>query len=215
MKPWIVLAAIAYTQTLTAGTVVKPLERSNFKPIMFKNIPETRYLLEAGVLSATVDRSAGAWVQAFQEPTPVKEIRWQWQADGRPGVRDKEHEASKAGDDAVWRIGLMIQGPKPFIPFFASSWIKQVAEIMKYPSDRMLYLVSDARHAADQKWQSPYSSSIENWAVASTPRSDGWQDVRLVFPQAETVVGIWLMADGDDTKSQFQTRLRKLELDTL
>ncbi len=84
---------------------------------------------------------------------------------------------------------------------------------MKLPTDRMLYLVVDAKHAPGELWESPYSGSMTLMSVASVEGKDGWRQAAVAFPEPKQVVGLWLMADGDDTGSTFETRLKDLVLE--
>ncbi len=188
----------------------KPLLESGFKAIEFKKLPPTVYTLEAGVFTAKVRSSSSAWLLPRSTAMKVKKVSFAWKHEGRPRVEGVESEKSKAGDDSLLKVGLVLAGPAPTIPFFAPAWIKAVRDILTLPSDRMLYLVVGAQHAPGQRWPSPYSDSIQQESLASTPGKDAWQLASYEAAKPEDVVGLWLMADGDNTAASFSVEMKDL-----
>ncbi len=193
-----------------AASRVIPLAVDGLKPVTFSGIPPTRYTNEGPVLVASVEASSSFLLLPFAKAESVRAVQFAWKPDGGPQVNDAAHEASKAGDDAALRVGLILAGSAPLVPFFAPSWIKAVRDSLLLPSDELVYLVVGAKHAPGETWPSPYSSSITYRAVGDTPLAEGWRQARVVLPQAVDVVGVWLMADGDGTKARFTTRLKDL-----
>ena len=98
------------------------------------------------------------------------------------------------------------------VPWFAPAWVKMVRDHLILPSDRLVYLVAGARSQAGSRWKSPYSDSIETIAVASRPGANGWQHVHFRLQRPIKAVGLWIMADGDNSTSSFVTSLRRLRL---
>lgn len=188
------------------------LDIADFRHITFENIPVTIYKNEGKVLLADVTKSASFLVRSFDTKHLVKQIDFEWRHMGKPSIKDATHESSKEGDDAILRIGLMISGKPPLIPFFASSWIKAVKDTLKLPSDEMLYLIPSAVHKQGEQWNSPYSDSIKCLSVPSVLQSNGWQKSTINLKNPLEVVGIWIMADGDNTKSNFTVWLQNLNL---
>ena len=119
---------------------------------------------------------------------------------------------SKAGDDAVIRIGLIKSGEAPMIPFFAPVWIKAIKEHMKLPGAEMQYLIAGGPAAPGATWVSPYTSSMSMLQVQSTSEADGWHLAQHTFAEPLKIVGLWLMSDGDGAKSSFVVSLKDLEV---
>lgn len=110
--------------------------------------------------------------------------------------------------------GLILSGQPELIPeALLPRWVRQVRKTLKHPSDQMIYLIPDARHAPGEAWRSPYNANISMISVSSQPIDDGWQQAvyRLATPQQ--TVGLWIMADGDNTASVFSSQLRNLVID--
>lgn len=182
--------------------------------VVFIGLRPTVYDIRDGVLHAKVDASASFMLVPFDRVVPVKSVAWEWQGTGGPGLTSAQHEESKAGDDARLRIGLILRGKEPsiFTPLLPV-WIQQVRAYLKpETTSEMLLLISGGQHDDGQTWQSPYAKTITHMAVQGTPGPDGWINSSVTLAETKNVVAVWLMADGDDTGSKFETRLRNLQL---
>lgn len=185
------------------------------KLVTFSKIAPTLYSDDKDSLKMQVQSSSAFLLLPFAKPKKITGLTFQWKSDGGPKVKDQKHEREKDGDDAPLRIGLLVSGEAPTIPFFASSWIKAVRDHMKLPSDDMIYVAVGTKSPAGATWDSPYSSSIHVVVAADKPLADGWRQAQYQPKTPLEIVGLWIMADGDDTKSQFTTWLRQLSLETL
>lgn len=190
-----------------------PLEARQFVSIGFDHIPETKYHFSNGILEARAEQSASFLIHSFEHVQKVSEISFEWYGEGLLAVQDSKHEASKAGDDAWLRIGLLLHGPAPSIPFLAPSWIKQTRRLLSHPANRLLYLVVGTKHKLGSRWNSPYAKSIANIAVSSeASATNPWRKARQRFEKPIELVGLWLMVDSDNSKSKIVTRVRNLQL---
>ena len=152
-------------------------------------------------------------LHAFENVRSVSRVAFDWRAEGQLNKRDVEHESTRKGDDAWLRVGLILKGEPQLLDPLVPPWVKQVRNTLNYPSDEMVYLIPDARHAPGKSWPSPFSKQIRMISVASSTEQDGgWRSVNYVSPQPLQVIGIWLMADGDNTQSNFISSIRKLQI---
>lgn len=186
------------------------LNVANYEHIRFDSLKPTVYSNEKEILIAKVDESSSILMMAFDQIQTIRSVSIEWQSAGDLRVKNYEHQISKKGDDARFRIGLILSGKAPVIPFFAPTWVKRTKDILNFPSDKMIYLVLGAE--AGRQWKSPYSDSIETIALEAKAIKSGWFKSQISFSERKKLVGIWLFADGDDTKSKFVTNIRKLEL---
>lgn len=176
-------------------------------PITFKGITPTIYQRLQNHWIIKVKASSSAMVLPFAKKRSIRRIRFKWKTQGNFKVHSSAQERSKEGDDAKIRIGLILSGKAPMIPFFAPRWIRELENRLKYSSDKMIYITPDLYTPPGSQFESPYSSSIHTLSVPST---NGIVD--MTFQKAKTCVGLWIMADGDDTESHFVTHLRDLEV---
>jgi len=187
------------------------LDQSSFEHIHFRRIQPTLVRFETDVIHFNVNKSSSFLLLAFEDIKNVRKVSFQWKADGMLNKTSREQEKSRKGDDAWLRVGLIISGepelvPEPLLP----RWVKQVRHTLKHPSDRMIYLIPDARHAPGETWKSPFSSDIDMISVGSTGMADNWNQVTHEFADPQQTVGLWIMADGDNTRAIFNSQIRNL-----
>ncbi len=204
------------TGQLVSGRVLATeiiFDGSNFKSITYKGIAPTQYQLREKLLIATVNSSASTLLLPFSKPQLVKRISFKWKISGKLKLKTAAIEASKQGDDSYFRVGLMVSGKASSIPFFAPSWIKLTRQYLKHPSDGMQVYFVNAQHVPGTTWFSPYSSSIKNFSVASVGTGSDYQKVTINLKQAVSTVGLWLVSDGDDTKSSFKVWVKDMVIE--
>jgi hypothetical protein len=189
------------------------LDVRNFSHITLGSRPPTRYGNDGAVLSLQVERSASFLLQGFARPRRVRAVALRWKSSGALQVESARAEETRAGDDYRLRIGLLVMGDPPLLPFFAPAWLRAVRDHLQLPSGRVVYVVCGARHPPGASWKSPYSSSLEYLAAQAVSEPDGWTRASAVLPAPLSIVGLWLMADGDDSGSSFRTLLADLELE--
>ena len=72
--------------------------------------------------------------------TNIKRVQFDWNSKGLLKVEDAVHEASKQGDDAFIRVGLILKSKSDFIDLFGSpQWIRKVAEVLNHSADRVVF----------------------------------------------------------------------------
>jgi hypothetical protein len=189
------------------------LRASHWQHLEFSDLAPTSYASQAEANSwhITVNRSASAMVLPFSEPRLVQQVSFLWQHKGEIKGTTSASERTKGGDDAYLRVGLMISGKAPSIPFFAPTWIKSLGKILKAPTNRLIYLTPGLKTPAGQVFKSPYADSISTWPVSSSPEGE-WQRVHQHFKDPLSIVGVWVMADGDNTGSSFSSQIKNLQL---
>jgi len=208
------LSMLFLSGNATANTSERiSLDARQFAHITLGSLPPTRYGNDGAALTLQVARSASFLLMAFPRPRTVRAVAMRWKSSGPLHVATAREEETKAGDDYRLRVGLLIAGEPPALPFFAPAWARAVRDHLKWPSDRIVYIVGGSRHPAGASWKSPYSDSIDYLAARAVVGEDGWTRARAPLREALSVVGLWLMADGDDSGSSFRTILTDLELE--
>lgn len=181
--------------------------------IKFSRIPPNQYEYKKDMFSVQVNKSASFLLIPFTETKTISSVSFQWKSKGHLKVKDEKQEKTRKGDDAYLRVGLILRGNRQPVNPLAPAWVKKVNEILLYPSGNMLYLVPGARHPHGKRWKSPYSNDVEILSVKSKQLSDGWNLVVNKLERSYRVIGLWLMADGDNTGSKFTSQLKMLRLD--
>ena len=197
---------------LSNSAYSSPLNSKGWVSIPFGNIAPTKYQKMDNHWIIKVDRSASAQVLAFENIRSMTSIKFEWKSSGFPNIRDERHEQSKEGDDGTLRVGLILSGPAPTIPFFASAWIKLLGDTLKHPSNELIYLTVASKSPHTKPFQSPYSKSIKTIPLPTLSGNQGWNIANYKLDKPTKVVGLWIMADGDDTNSRFTSEIRNLTL---
>lgn len=189
------------------------LQADQFEHIQFKKITASRYSYQDQVLQIDVDNSASFLMLPFDEVKEIKKVSFEWRSEGRPKLVDARHEAQRNGDDAVFKLGLLLESDDAPINLFLPSWMKRVEELLKFPSQNMINLVVDAKHAPGEQWPNPYNKRVSTIAIGSVNSGQGWLQASYQFDQPVDVVGLWLMADGDNTQSSFTTYIKDITIE--
>ena len=113
------------------STVIKlKLSEELFTPINFKRIKPNRFTFRDNRIIVKVDQSASFLLFPFERITNIKRVQFDWNSEGLLKGEDAVHEASKQGDDAFIRVGLILKSKSDFIDLFGSpQWIRKAAEI--------------------------------------------------------------------------------------
>lgn len=188
------------------------LNPADYKHLPFADIKPTRYRLIQGILHAEVKQSASALILPFREAQSVKGFKIEWIGEGNLAIKNAAAEEQKAGDDAWFRLGFVLSGPAPAVPFLAPAWIKVMDEMLQLPGNRLIYYHLGAKHPAWKSWPNPYHDEITCVSVPSKLTRDGWKSAEVTFGSPLKTVALWLMADGDNTSSEFTTQIRQMTL---
>ncbi len=210
---------LLHTNTLFAdmSAQVILLQADNFEHIVFKRIKANHHDYQNQQLQIEVDGSASFLMKPFDHVRQISHVSFEWRSDGRPQIKNAQHEEQRAGDDAVFKLGLLLKTddalpsplPNPFLP----SWMKRVDELLKFPSENMIYLVVDAKHAANVQWTNPYNRRVTMIAIDSFNDKQGWWQSSYDFEVPVNVVALWLMSDGDNTDSRFTAYIKNIKIE--
>lgn len=189
------------------------LQADKLEHIQFEKIKPNRITYQGQQLQIDVDNSASILMLSFDTIKPLNKISFEWRSESGPLAKDSQHELKRSGDDAIFKLGLLLASDDDLLNPFVPSWLKQVREQLKYPSEEMIYLVVGARHTPGERWISPYNKRITMVSVASQEMDSGWQRSNFQPEQPLNVVALWLMADGDNTHSAFSVAVKNIVLE--
>ena len=217
MKVWLsgfilimVLAYLVFFHFYTTPEKVISLTAGDFEHIRFSSKNPSQYRYQENKLLIEVENSASFLMQAFDEVKHVNKVAFEWRSQGAPAIIDAAHEARRDGDDAVFKLGLLLSSDSSPDDIFLPSWMRRVKELLHFDSEQMMFLVAGAKHPAGQHWQGPYNSRMTMISMISVTDQQGWNKAVYEFEQPVEVVAMWLMADGDDTRSTFTTEIKNI-----
>lgn len=209
------VVALLYADVLLSEqtTEVVSLQKDDFEHIQFKRIKANNFSYQNQQLRIDVDDSASILMLPFETVKPVYKVSFQWRSEGVPLIKDAEHELERSGDDAVFKLGLLLKADDESLNPFIASWLRKVRKQLHFPSENMIYLVVDAKHKPNEQWLSPYNKRITMISVASQKDESDWQQASYQFDSAQQVVALWLMADGDNTHASFSVSVKNIILE--
>ena len=189
------------------------LQGDDFEHIQFRKIKANHYSNHDQVLQIDVDSSASFLMNPFDAVKQVNKVSFEWRSKGTLQIKNAQHELKKDGDDAVFKLGLLLETDDSLLNPFLPSWMKRVEQLLNFPSEYMIYLVADAKHAPGRQWLNPYNKRVTMISLSSVPDHKGWMKASYRFKQPVKVVAIWLMADGDNTQSSFTTHIKNIKIE--
>lgn len=119
-------------------------------------------------------------------------------------------------DDYVLRFGLVLKGnnKKPPIPgFLLASWIKEMFKLAPKGTgvDKIYFLkVVEDPTEIGQTRNHPLSEYLFEESVASN--KNGKFKIEKTFTLQKELLGFWISANGEGTKSKFKTKITKIEI---
>ncbi|MBL4712711.1 MAG: DUF3047 domain-containing protein [Gammaproteobacteria bacterium] len=189
------------------------LQADNFEHIQFKRIQPNQYVYANQQLKIIVNDSASFLMKPFDSIKKIGQVSFEWRSEGAPKVKDAHHEEQKSGDDAVFKLGLLLESDDSSLMPFLPSWMKRVESLLTFPSENMINLVVAARHSPNTKWINPYNKRVTMISMASVKGENGWQQSSYQFEKPVNVVALWLMSDGDNTGSRFTVHVKNIKME--
>ncbi len=186
------------------------LQTSSFEHIKFKKVKPNHHLFINQQLQINVNESASFLMQAFDHTQSVRRVSFEWRSDNLPRIINAQHEKQRSGDDAVFKLGLLLKTEESLSNPFIPKWMQQVESLLKFPSEDMIYLVANAKHKIGELWANPYNKRVTMISISSYVDQQGWNHASYQFESPVNVVALWLMSDGDNTNSSFTTRIKNI-----
>ena len=210
---------IVYKQGSLEKTV-KIIDFSNdikFKHIEFSKLIPNNFTKKINHINIDVNNSSSFLIIPFEDIVTTNKVSFLWKSKGLIKIKDKNHEKSKLGDDAILRIGLitMKKNPNKLIGniFGKPGWLRDVEETLVHKSGGLIYLLPKTKNKYPETWNSPYSSLIKMVPTKTIFFSNDWNKSNIIFKKYFEVIGVIIMADGDNTNSKFETQLKSISLD--
>ena len=170
------------------------------------------YLYEFINFPIDINNSSSFLIIPFEDIVTTNKVSFFWKSEGFLNIKDKDHEKSKSGDDAILRIGLIItkNGNEKFVDtiFGKPGWLTDVEKTLFYKADNLIYLLPKTKNKYPESLVSPYSSLIKMIPTKTKFFSDDWNKSNITLKKYYRVAGLIIMADGDNTSSKFETQIK-------
>lgn len=207
------LTAILASITLAIGVP------SDWHSLSFRSIPPIQHKFERGNISLEANASAGGLVRRLPAGTHVKRFVVTGSVTGQLKV-DEKRLWEKGNEDAYLRVGLITGGGRSLTTmerFVAPAWICTLNDVLcadgRAPSSiRNYLLVPHAAWIGKQRANPNMKQLVDH--MTATPGADGRFTMTVDLPQPVDALGLWLMADGDDSGSTFKVVIDSIQLES-
>lgn len=194
-------------------------DHNRWRELRYGKIPAHTLRFTESAMEISVRRSAMPLLCPLPQAVRVNSIHVKGRIVGSIEVAP-EKQGKKGYDDYSLRVGLVEPGTTTLTARerrAATDWVKALFDLA--PAGRGITKVHFLNLGVDRSEigrarQHPMSKLLEEEVVAA-PKPDGsFEFVRNFNPPME-VCAIWISADGDDTKSSFQTIINQLDFEIL
>lgn len=188
-----------------------------WQSLEFKKIPLNSVEFKAEKLTVNVKSSASPLIFPLKQAVNVKGVRVKGSVNRLIAFKDPNQQGQKGIDDYIFRYGLVIPGEKTLnwaTRMVAASWVKKLYSLAPKGMglDHIYFLnLGQSQENHGRERTHPLSDLMKEkneWIISQS----GKFDLSADFQKPKPVAAIWLSMDGDDTKSEFQVEIEKLEL---
>ena len=198
-------------------TLSVPLNADQWFSLGYDSIPHNIILFSEGHMDIVVKQSASPSFHKFIKPVLVQKVFIQGSIDKLIYMSDATKQGESGFDDFNLRVGLVATGSnrlewyeKPFV----AKWVKDIFSLV--PEDQGLdriYFLNGVLSPSllNKKRIHPSSKYIqENYVWLMNKTGDFSYEYTLDSPKE--IGALWIAADGDDTSSEFNLRIKNISL---
>lgn len=183
----------------------------------FGKVQKNEVSVSAKGLYVSVRGSASPLIYLLKVPEKVSKFKIEGEFHGLPKFSDISMQGQRGFDDYALRLGLVIPGDhrlRGLKALFSPLWIRNL--FLQVPDGRGLGLVQFFNFTQNptQLGSSrihPLSDLMREDFVALVDKAGSFKLEHTLAKPLETAA-IWISIDGDDTKSNFDVSVSKLEL---
>jgi len=185
----------------------------------YSKIPPNIVTFSTTGMTIKVNQSASPIIYSFDKEKIISEFEISGDFKGLPKFADASLQGQKNFDDYALRVGLIVAGGKKlsgFKKFFAPEWIKKI--YTSIPSNSgidyvQFYNVTQNQAQFNLSRIHPTSDLIHELFFALA-KEDGHFNYKVKMDTPKSMLGLWISVDGDDTKSNYEVDISKLEFNT-
>jgi len=221
------LAARAPRSTACLAAVVIPLgSHEGWQDLKFSKIKPNVNVFSSAGLEVAVDSSSSPLIFPLKEAVAVSGFRAELEIDGAMVAAGGGSKADSTAfvsyfpEDAYLRLGLVVPGKRRLNMMermVAAEWVKKLFSLAPKDGgvDKIYFfnLVAGEPGLQGRRRVFPGSKDLMQENIVLVRRPD---QAKLVFEhtiaQPLLAAALWLSVDGDDTKSKYKLRIKKLDL---
>jgi len=202
---------------LLFGAMVIPLTESGWEHLEFSDIPANQLKFSKGSLSVNVKNSASPLIYPIKDATEITGVEVKGTIERLIDLEDGETQGEKGADDYVLRVGFVLPGDKDLNwaqKMVAPAWVKKLHSLAPKNSGIDHIYFFNLGQQSEQRGRErihPLSDLIKE-KVEWVMDKPGDFDLSAKFEDPKQVSAIWISIDGDDTNSEYTTKIKSLKL---
>lgn len=186
----------------------------NFK---FTSIPANQVSHQGNQMRISVRQSASPLLHRFDAPTQVTGFKIKAKVSGQLPDLKADIQGRPQTDDFILRFGLIVKGRSKLNWFqrqFAPGWLVKMEKLLPNSygiKEVMFFTTCQHQIIYQQLREHALDPSLKETCVKLIKETGSFEiDHQLEKPLE--VVGLWIGADGDQTKAEFDLNLEKVEI---
>ncbi len=205
---------ISISVSVLAVSVI-PLQKDKWIELKFNKIQPNQVEDSAEGLKVSVDSSASPLV--FKLVKPLKVIGFSADIETNGNIKDRAMKNS-FGEDSIFRLGLVATGDKKLGWLqrqVAADWVQKLFALVPETTglDQIYFFnVGREDQVIGQSRQHPKSDLMFEQIVQTRKSDQKLIHFEHKLKKPLTAAALWISIDGDDTKSNFTTVIKKIEL---
>ena len=209
------IASLLLSVILTASTLPVTNEKA-WESLSFPEVPANKVVFTTDELQIEVRRSASVLLHFFETTQSVKKLRITGKVEG--SLKGVSVEKAESPADSLLRVGLIEPGQRKMNPLqriAAPQWLEDLeTRVLEHArgiaSIRCYHLLPDRRSIGPMR-DHPMTSLLREKNHAA-PDAEGNFELLIERDAPIPMIGLWLLADGDDTDSEFVVTIQSIEV---
>jgi hypothetical protein len=204
------------TQSTLATSVPLQLDNPQWQALKYKNIRANRVSQIKGGLQIEIDSSASPLIFVFDEPQTIRDISVMGKMGRLPIIPKGVQQGDKGADDFPFRLGLVLEGEKNLNfgqKLIATEWVKILFALAPSGTgiDHVKFLnLANPGYIGWQQREQAGGKGLFTETIVNQVKPEENFDLNYTLPMPESVIAIWISADGDDTKSNFSLSVNSI-----
>ena len=204
---------------LFAALAIPTEQMDGWRTEKFSRIPSNEVTASEKGLLIRVRKSASPLIFPLQSALQVTGFKISGEFLGLPKFSDVKQQGQKGSDDYALRIGIIVPGEKRLSgvkKFLASQWVRHLYSqvpagsgldhvhffnVTQYPAQ----VGKSREHPASDLMQEDFFTSVEKAGPFTYEHH---------LREPLKAVAVWISVDGDDTKSEYEVLISRLEFST-
>ncbi|WP_372656314.1 hypothetical protein [Halobacteriovorax sp.] len=212
MKSFFIIVVMILHLPLTFALNLE-LDTNKWQTVTYSKIPSNKITNVNNSLKVTVNSSSSALVFPFKKTTHIESLFIKARVEGDINYSGLE-PGNEGADDFPLRVGLILKGENTlnfFQKALAPKWLVELDTLAKEKGgfDKIHSFIFYTTPPTFKSREHPLSSHFYESVAAPFKNSK----IEYTTPlNLKDVIGIWMSADGDDTKSSFTVTIDKIEI---